>query len=182
MLGKMLERQRKLMAVLGVTGGPNGEGKGGALPRKEMFEAAVGMSCEAAEVLNVMNKANRPWVTETDFVPQTKGETIDVVFYALEIFSLFGLSEDDVFEMYSKKYIFNLARVAASHTLAERESAMRAVKGMPVLVPVSPKLLKAFQCLKDEGHITSARSIDEEECDIIENPKSWAEMKNGKVY
>lgn len=108
----LLNSQHFMMMVLGV------EPLDGELPRMELpqalLSAAIGMTCEASEVLDAMNKKNRPWTEGEDSVSEVVEETIDTLFFFLEIATLLGLDAKDIDFLYRRKLAINCARKLSS--------------------------------------------------------------------
>ena len=121
----MLKHQHLLMAALRIT-----------KSHDDLRSAAIGMAVEASEVLDTLNKAGRVWKREEYFGDdKVVEETIDVLFYALEILVLKGqATEEQIYHLYKQKFIYNLARIFESRhsSTARREIYLAWTKGKQV--------------------------------------------------
>lgn len=101
--------QRMLMESLQVYG----EG----LDSPDFMNAAIGLSTESAEVLDLLGTKTRPWKQMSGDVleAEVKKELVDVMFYLLESFLILGISWDGVSKMYGDKMVINLCRAFASY-------------------------------------------------------------------
>jgi NTP pyrophosphatase (non-canonical NTP hydrolase) len=110
-LDLLLARQKMFMRVLNI------DPDGGTLlnedvPSRDEIGAAIGVSTEAAEILELINKANRVWKTkEFNTATEMKEELIDVVFFILELAIFLGLTGEDLLKLYDHKYRKNLIRI-----------------------------------------------------------------------
>lgn len=111
-LDRLLTKQRELMHLLGI------DHLSGTLtindkPSISEMGAAIGITVEAAEILEAMDKANRVWkINQEPTVNQVKEELIDVLFFVLELSVLLDLSGEDLIRLYQEKYNRNLERLA----------------------------------------------------------------------
>lgn len=164
MLSRLLEMQQQLMKVLGVETKEEAEG---ALPLSGLLEAAIGLSVESAEVLDEMNKATRPWKPRKVSQEHIVEESIDVLFYLLEIFTLLGMSDTAVLMNYRIKYFYNLARVLSSFTQNEREDAIRNMKNITL---VSSNLDVAINLLMKNGYISMGSDFTDKDWEFVIDP------------
>lgn len=98
-------------------------------------EAASGMVCESAEVLEQVVKMNKPWNTRitgniNERSDKIKEEVIDTLFYATELMILMGVDSEELFRLFSKKNAIVHARILAAKypTEQERVSAYEELK------------------------------------------------------
>ena len=82
-------------------------------------QAVVGTVAEASEMMENAFKIPKPWKeVSKDWENKKKAdlleESIDVLFFLLEVWSLAGLEEEDIRLIYSGKYTTNLCRILAS--------------------------------------------------------------------
>lgn len=167
----LLRAQSLLMLMLGVVG------ETGQPEKDALRSAAIGLSCEAAEILDELNKANRPWKPRAVDPAHIKGELIDVLFYFLEIALLLGLDEKTILDEYRKKLAFNLARIVGVDTELEREA--KVVEARKKQVPMN-----AYSILYEMGYIDGAESVDvmsENDLSFIVNPEIAVSRKNGWI-
>lgn len=106
----MLGFQKLLMESLGV--------KGSDVSSHEFLSGAIGLSTEAAEILDVLNTKTRPWA-ESENGEATRAriaeELIDVMFYTLELFAMLDVNSKEIKQMYGQKLIINVCRAFAHH-------------------------------------------------------------------
>jgi len=122
-MNDLIELQSQMMRALGI------EWQANSLPLDLIREAAIGANVEAAEVLDPLNKANRPWKPRTLDKDHVQEEIVDIMFYVLELFVLFGMSWEDVIKAYKSKIAINCARVIEA-LLSKQEIDLLFV-GMP---------------------------------------------------
>jgi NTP pyrophosphatase (non-canonical NTP hydrolase) len=107
-LEAMMNSQTQFMHVLGVP--VAGEIPGDPIASDAVNEAAIGLSCEAAEVLADLRTRKRPWKT-----PATRDhvieESIDCLFYLMEIWLILGVTPSDVEDVYQAKLTKNYDRI-----------------------------------------------------------------------
>jgi len=134
----ILNMQADLVKALGMKSKP------GAIVPLEFLSAAIGLSVEAAEVLDELNRFTRPWKRDlahqdpslelkkeeldTTTLFAIEEETIDVLFYTLEIFYLLGMTPENIESEYKRKYVKNLARILDKTDKKEREDAIVGAK------------------------------------------------------
>lgn len=99
-LDVLVQKQTELMKAFGID----------FASLETLKSAAMGLVCEAAEVLDNLNDATRPWTTIN--LAEVQKEAVDVLFYLMEIFILMGWSASDVMVAYEKKHRLNLVRAA----------------------------------------------------------------------
>jgi len=108
-MNEMLESQEILMRLLGVTERDGSPSKG--VHQSLILSATIGMAVEAAETLDELNRANRPWKPTSLNMAAFLEEMTDVVFYILEDCVLLGLTERHLAMLYEHKYLKNLCRI-----------------------------------------------------------------------
>jgi NTP pyrophosphatase (non-canonical NTP hydrolase) len=113
-LNDLLDKQTKLMIALGIFP-DSGTIISTGVPSKSELGAAIGITVESAEILELIEKANRKWKPDGDTASLVKEELIDVVFFTLELAVLLGLSADDLSRLYTMKYRKNLSRLFHSY-------------------------------------------------------------------
>lgn len=121
-LNSLLSMQYKFMVALGIDPGSGTLATTGS-PSKEELEAAIGISVESAEILEILAKANRKWKSFYGPHSLVKEELIDVMFFILELSVLLGLSGDDLDMLYQAKYDKNLDRLVTSYGSLENAIA-----------------------------------------------------------
>lgn len=110
-MDELIKKHKQLMRLLSIDIG----GDEAAL-RRYLLSAVIGLAVESSEALDEFNRQARPWKPELsekmtyDLIIQ---ETIDAIFYALEIFILLGFSGEDIRRFYLEKWAFNLMRIYA---------------------------------------------------------------------
>lgn len=117
-LPQMMKMQAELMKALGVSNGAHADSSFTA----EQLQAAIGMSCEAAEILDEFNTQTRKWKHKAfDMaMKNAKEEAIDVLLYLLEFFILVGMDAAAIEKAFNRKVLINMARlVKASMTRAQ---------------------------------------------------------------
>lgn len=101
-LDKLLALQERLMRAMDID----------VTERLNLVSAAIGMSCEASEVLDMLNTFTRTWVpmeiNEAEFLE----ENVDVLFYLLEIIVLKGWTSRQFTNAYLAKWRKNMKRNA----------------------------------------------------------------------
>lgn len=102
--GNLLELQTRFMKVLGITRDDVSHRDA------HILDAVTGLVCEASEVLSDLRLRNRPWKEQPE-AAHTIEESIDVLFFLLEFWSLQGLSSEAIGEVYFAKLIKNLYRI-----------------------------------------------------------------------
>lgn len=112
----IFEQQRLMMSLLDVSE-PYGI--------QTSLSAAIGMACESAEVLDLMNKANRPWKNAELMLTRLPEEMADTLFFLIELAVTRGISAEDIYVQYEKKFVINCARVVESSPLGKRFVAMK---------------------------------------------------------
>lgn len=75
--------------------------------------ACIGLASEALEVLDEVNVATRPWVDTPDeeIRDAIAQETIDALFYLLEIFAFLKIRPFEIFRLYEAKWHINIRRI-----------------------------------------------------------------------
>lgn len=120
-LDDLLALQARFMSSIGID-----PGSGTMLPSNKASQtemgAAIGITVESAEILEVMEKANRVWKPESQPFEHAREELIDVLFFVLELSILFGLNGEDLSRCYLEKYRTNLLR--ALNASAEKGSGI----------------------------------------------------------
>lgn len=111
LLDKLMAQQSAFMAELNVPTAAQIEGA--PVVSDALYDAAVGMVCEAGEVLADLRSRNRPWKAGPD-VNHVIEETIDVFFYLMEAWLILGLSASDVRAAYWSKLVKNYDRILAA--------------------------------------------------------------------
>lgn len=107
-LAFLFQEQRRLMKALGVE-----------VTREEpthssnLRSAAIGVVVEGAEILDEINKGNRPWAAQPQAVTEEKmlKESIDTLFYLIELWELLGVDPEQVVTQFRAKLDINLRRV-----------------------------------------------------------------------
>lgn len=79
------------------------------------MEAATGLVCESAEVLEAISKSHRSWKPDPDFEAKREHaleEAVDVFFYLLEIFISLGVTDGkELMRLFLKKREIVLKRI-----------------------------------------------------------------------
>lgn len=150
-------------------------------------EAAVGLTLEAAEVLEHAAPVTKPWKSG----PASKNkelkrrsdlieETVDVLFFVLEIFKAAGLEAEDVMSIYAAKTTYNYCRILESigrsqyepfarrHILEDEEADISDVN------PVAKRIIRKLG-------IYLLPLPDEEVENFISSPTTWASKILGGV-
>lgn len=117
----MLSFQKLLMSVLGV--------RKLGVNSPDFLAGAIGLSTEAAEVLDILNTRTRPWAaTENGEATRIRlaEELTDVMFYLLELFSMLEIDDTQIKHLYGKKLIINISRAFMYYapTISQRKSAL----------------------------------------------------------
>lgn len=108
-LNDLLKLQARFMLALGINPGSGTMLSSNKASQTEMG-AAIGITVESAEILEVMEKANRVWKPESHPFEHAREELIDVLFFVLELALLFDLNGEDLSRCYLTKYKTNLLR------------------------------------------------------------------------
>lgn len=175
-LGDILRLQSVLMDLLQVSQDDQ---------KKSLLEAGIGMACESAEVLDRLNKANRPWKTGTIDLVEIVKEAIDVLFYTFEIFNLIGLNSDDIETMFVRKFAFNCARVFESELVTSRFQALALLK--KIRNPSSeyatfPVPMKAAYWLRELEYLSKEDEMTDMDMQMIYNPCTTViRIQDGKL-
>lgn len=119
-LDNLLESQMSLMEVLGIDPNSGTLTKTGKVAKSELG-AAIGITCESAEILELVEKANRKWKPDGDTASSVKEELIDVLFFTLELAVLLGLTGSDLKSLYHQKFKKNLMRLYISIVTSQEE-------------------------------------------------------------
>lgn len=113
----IVNAQIKLMKMLGLHLGPQFSSKK-LVPALSMqyLEAASGIVCEAAEVLELTTKMTRPWkatvlAEQKDRYEAIVEEVIDVLLYSVELLVHLGLDSEDIAKAYNRKVGIVMARI-----------------------------------------------------------------------
>lgn len=120
-LAALLKESRKLMAVIGVEVDPSVSAY-----TSHLNAAIMGLMIEAGEVGDEINTVTRPWnrkPLETVRVKMIE-ETIDALFYLLEIWNLLGVTDDEVQFQFEVKLATNFKRVVSTFDRKDIESAV----------------------------------------------------------
>lgn len=123
-LGLLLDQQKKIMATFGVTMNVNDPNFA-----KHLQAATIGVVVEGGEVAAEMNRVTRPWKSKSleDVLPQLLEESIDVLFYLLEIWDMLGLDKYNIASLYNQKWETNLRRVLSIVDEDKRRNILRNV-------------------------------------------------------
>lgn len=111
MLGsKLFELQMKLMKLLNIDSKAGTMSTTGKASSEELG-AAIGISVEAGEILEIISNANRVWKKSEPPYAHMKEELTDVVFFVLELAILLGITQEEMEVLYMSKYKKNLIRL-----------------------------------------------------------------------
>ena len=124
----LLKLQRRFMDVLGVKRNEDIHPES-LLQSPELLNAVTGLVAESVEVLGAMNDRSRPWVESLDATAARNNvveETIDTLFYLLEVINLLGLSGEDVVHQYARKFTINMARIISKQPVDVRRELIQA--------------------------------------------------------
>jgi hypothetical protein len=111
LLDRLMAQQSAFMADLNVP--TAAEIVGEPVLSDALYDAAVGVVCEAGEVLADLRSRNRPWKDGPN-AEHVIEEMIDVFFYLMEAWLIMGLSASDVSAAYQSKLAKNYGRILAA--------------------------------------------------------------------
>lgn len=110
-LAAMFASQATLMKVLGVES--SGDPNPGTPEFESLQEAAIGITCEAAEILDALTTSTKPWkhTSHDEAMRHAQHELVDALFYAVEFAILSGLDADALTELFARKQVIVCSRI-----------------------------------------------------------------------
>lgn len=150
MLMDILKLQQRLMAILEVPLDTIED----PLDRN-IIGAILGLSSEVGELSQTVNVESRKWA---DASPETirrelGKESIDVLFYLIELFILLGFDANDITTLYREKHAINCVRVVKSVSEWQRAELLMQVKAAGWINSVEEPYQLAFLTLLQYGQI-----------------------------
>ena len=115
-LAKLMEDQRELMNVLGIAPGPVND----VLTSPLYKDVVIMLMSECIEVLNPITTSTKPWkqIDPNILREEALEETIDLLFFILELFELTGIKASEIAQRYEDKRQKNFKRASSSTVVA----------------------------------------------------------------
>lgn len=114
LVSEFLDRQRKLMSVLGIRSDTVTLSE--LLTDLRVDDAARGLILESSEIMNELAIRSKPWKSKPLDVTRSNiiEELTDVLFYVLEMAILLGMDANSINDLYLTKLRKNVIRVIQS--------------------------------------------------------------------